>query len=104
MLKFINKQKTLDHIDQIIFNHYLQESQMPIYQLNPVLCMQDCILFPNNQKFNSSLQWRERIQLAKINKVQIPLRHKAKREIIRLFKQIYQIFYPNHIKLIFNKS
>lgn len=104
LLNFINKKKPLDHIDQIIFNHYLQENQMPIYQLNPVLCIQDCILFPDNQKFSSSLQWREKIQLVKRNKTQVSLINKAKRELIRLSKQIYQIFYPNHIKLIFNKS
>ncbi|MDO4441603.1 MAG: glycosyltransferase family 25 protein [Moraxella sp.] len=72
----------IDHIDQFLFKTVLEESIVPIYQINPVLCIQDCILYPDNQKFLSSLEWRE-------NKIKLKLSpwQKLIREIKRPFRQ-----------------
>lgn len=78
----------IDHIDQYLFRTVLDFNILPIYQLNPVLCIQDCILNPNNQKFTSSLQWREKIVKTKLNFLQ-----KIGRELKRLYYQVrYEIF------------
>lgn len=78
----------IDHIDQYLFKTVLDYDILSIYQINPVLCIQDCILNPNNQKFTSSLQWREKIVKPKLNFLQ-----KVIRELKRLYHQIrYDIF------------
>jgi glycosyl transferase family 25 len=96
LIAYVQSLNVLDHIDQILFNQYLKKGKYPISQLNPVLCIQDCILKPNNQSFISSLQWRE-------NKIKnkLSFRDKIKREFIRIFKKIIE--YPYTIKLIFHK-
>lgn len=89
----------IDHIDQILFNYFIENNIAPIYQLNPALCMQDYRLYPNNQKFVSSLQWRDNItpqEKPKLTPIQ-----KIIREITRPFKQLYYFFVKPEIKLLF---
>lgn len=85
--RFLSLSK-IDHIDQYLFKTVLDCNILPIYQINPVLCIQDCILNPNNQKFTSHLQWREKIVKPKLNFSQ-----KVIRELKRLYHQLrYDIF------------
>lgn len=93
LIAYVESLDELDHIDQILFNHYLKSNQLSVYQLNPVICIQDCILNKNNQKFVSSLQWRDK------EKIRYSLSEKLIREIKRLFKQL--ILYPYKKKLLF---
>lgn len=92
----------IDHIDQILFHHFKNTGTLPIYQINPVLCIQDCILYPHNQKFASSLQWREKTADQATNKPKLNIIQKIIKELIRPLKQIYHLFFPIDIKLIFN--
>lgn len=98
LLNFI-KNKPIEHIDQILFRDYFTSGEYDIWQINPVLCIQDCILYPDNQKFQTYLQWREKID--KPNKIKLSFFRKLIREVIRPFKQLcFKIFYPK-ITLVF---
>ncbi|WP_323841349.1 MULTISPECIES: glycosyltransferase family 25 protein [unclassified Moraxella] len=90
----------IGHIDQFLFKTVLEENIAPIYQINPVLCIQDCILYPDNQKFLSSLEWRDSI---KNNKASPPLHKKIVREFQRLLKQIYDYIFFTKMRLIFKR-
>lgn len=96
LVNFVGKQKNLDHVDQIIFSWYKDFGEYPIYQINPVLCIQDCIRFPNNQKFDSTLQWRDK------KKSNISILNKILREINRLLIKFLEL--PYKIKLVFNEK
>lgn len=72
----------LDHSDQYLFKIVLENNITPIYQINPVLCIQDCILYPDNQKFSSYLQWRDNNTKEKLTPSQ-----KLMRELKRPFQQ-----------------
>lgn len=72
----------LDHSDQYLFKIVLENNIAPIYQINPVLCIQDCILYPDNQKFSSYLQWRDNNTKEKLTPSQ-----KLMRELKRPFQQ-----------------
>lgn len=93
LLHYITELEELEHIDQIMFKFYFSRQEYPIYQLNPVLCIQDCILNPNNQNFDSTLQWREKIQIKQKKSVGA----KFKREFIRIFSQLIEI--PFRVRL-----
>ncbi|TQR61954.1 glycosyltransferase family 25 protein [Acinetobacter sp. RF15A] len=95
LIAYVENLDELDHIDQILFNHYLKSGNLPVYQLNPVICIQDCILNKNNQKFDSNLQWRNK------EKISYSLFQKIIREIKRLFKQL--ILYPYKKEIFFKK-
>ena len=93
LIKFIRKQKRKDHIDQMIFDWYRTEGNLNIYQINPVICIQDCILNPNNQKFQTTLQWRDK------DKIRLHFINKVKRELKRFIVKILE--FPYKVKLYF---
>lgn len=82
ILKYIQNTK-VDHIDQILFKHLIGEKIIPIYQLNPVVCIQDCILYPDNQKFKTHLDWRNNQEKTRLSTLQ-----KLIREIKRPYQQL----------------
>ncbi len=94
LLKYIHEQDILDHVDQIVFRNYLNENKLKVYQLNPALCIQDYILNPDEQKFKTSLQWRDK------KKVKLRGREKLLRELGRFFTQLYEFPYKTKLKLI----
>ncbi|TNL53972.1 glycosyltransferase family 25 protein [Acinetobacter bereziniae] len=96
LLDYMHKQAFFDHVDQLIFRKYVSDGALAIYQLNPTLCIQDYLLNPNNQKFKTSLQWRDQV-IIKPTGLQ-----KIFREISRIFIQLMAI--PFKTKLIFTKS
>ncbi|MCL1622717.1 glycosyltransferase family 25 protein [Moraxella sp. Tifton1] len=79
----------LDHIDQYLFNTVLNKHLIPIHQLNPVLCIQDCILYPDHQKFSTHLQWREHVTTKNLTLMQKLVRE-LKRPFIQLKDQLQQ--------------
>ncbi len=91
LIAYVQSLNVLDHIDQILFNQYLKKGKYPISQLNPVLCIQDCILNPQKQKFSTTLQWRYR------EKIQYSLSQKIIREIKRLCKQLMELPYKTEV-------
>lgn len=97
LLNYLIDMQKLDHVDQILFNHIFSEKIINIHQINPVLCIQDCILNPTNQRFTSSLQWRDVQQ----TKNKIGTQQKIVRELSRIYHQIITI--PNKTKLKFHK-
>lgn len=93
LIAFIRKQERKDHIDQMIFDWFRREGDLNIYQINPVICVQDCILFPNNQKFQTTLQWRNK------NKIRLSFLKKIEREFKRF--GIKMLEFPYKVKLYF---
>ncbi|WP_436863251.1 glycosyltransferase family 25 protein [Acinetobacter haemolyticus] len=94
LLEYLKNQNTLDHIDQIVFRKYIHEGDLGIYQLNPTLCIQDYILNPDEQKFKTSLQWRDKKQI-KPKGVK-----KLLRELNRIFTQLAEFPYKTKLKFI----
>lgn len=93
LINFVHSLDYIDHVDQILFSQYKEDQTYTIFQMNPVLCVQDCILYPDNQKFVSSLQWRENIVKQRLNFSQ-----KVKREILRFFAQIRNFKYKTKLE------
>ena len=89
LIDYVNNLIVLDHIDQIIFKWYKENGKLKVYQINPVLCIQDCILNPNDQKFISSLQWRSNKKIK--NNLFIKISKEIKRPFIRLFNLPYKV-------------
>lgn len=98
LLDFLGRLIVLDHVDQILFNKYIYSGRLPIFQLNPVLCIQDCILNPDNQKFKTSLQWRNK------NKVNYTLFDKIIRELRRVVRKIFEYRYKTKLLFVLKKN
>ena len=95
LVEYLKKQDVFDHVDQMIFRKYISERNAGVYQLVPALCIQDYILNPNNQKFTTSLQWRDQI-VSKPSGLQ-----KILREVSRVFIQLFDL--PFKTKLEFKR-
>ena len=98
LLEYMKSQKQLDHVDQIVFRKYINEGELGIYQLNPTLCIQDYILNPEEQKFKTSLQWRDK------EKIKPKGVKKLIRELSRFFIQLAELPYKTKLKFIMNKK
>ena len=95
LVEYLKKQDVFDHVDQMIFRKYISEQKLGVYQLTPAICIQDCILNPNDQKFTTSLQWRDQI-VSKPSGLQ-----KILREVSRVFIQLFDL--PFKTKLEFKR-
>lgn len=94
LLEYMEKQPVLDHVDQIVFRKYIAEGKLGIYQLNPALCMQDYLLNPQNQKFKTTLQWRDK------QKVKAKGLQKLFRELNRFLTQLKEFPYKTKLKFM----
>lgn len=92
LLDYMHKQVSFDHVDQLIFRNYVSDGPLAIYQVNPTLCIQDYLLNPNNQKFKTSLQWRDQV-VSKPTGFQ-----KILREISRVFTQLADLPFKTKLK------
>lgn len=93
LLKYVSELTIIKPIDDIMFDGYIAKKM--IYQMQPALCIQD---FIHNKEVNfASCLQKDRFQRhmsemvvpTKINKISF----KIKREIYRLFVQIYSLHY-----------
>lgn len=99
LIEYVKSLSEIDHVDQILFGKYLKNGEYPIVQINPAICIQDCILNPDNQKFTTSLQWRGR------KKTKYKLMQKVGIELKRVFIQLFELPYKTKIEFIMkNKS
>ncbi|MCH7314658.1 glycosyltransferase family 25 protein [Acinetobacter sp. ANC 3882] len=94
LLDYMKEQSVLDHVDQIVFRKYIADGKLGIYQLNPTLCIQDYILNPHDQKFKTSLQWRNK------DKIKLKGFKKLLRELNRLLTQLKESPYKTKLKFI----
>lgn len=94
LFNYVKKLPSVDHIDQVMFKSYLLDGEYPVYQMNPALCIQEYLLYPDNKKFQSSLSWRSSYKKKEKN----PLK-KIKRELVRVFLQLYRL--PFKVQIIF---
>ena len=97
IIEYVKSLSEIDHVDQVLFGKYLKDGEYPIVQINPAICMQDCILNPNHQKFTTSLQWREK------EKIKLKGLKRFLRELNRIFTQTFEFPYKTKLKFIVNK-
>ena len=97
IIEYVKSLSEIDHVDQVLFGKYLKDGEYPIVQINPAICMQDCILNPNHQKFTTSLQWREK------EKIKLKGLKRILRELNRIFTQVFEFPYKTKLKFIVNK-
>ncbi|HIQ36005.1 MULTISPECIES: glycosyltransferase family 25 protein [Acinetobacter] len=93
LFNYVKELASVDHIDQIMFKKYLQDGEYSVYQMNPALCIQEYLLYPEAKKFKSSLSWRNTEKVKEKNLLQ-----KVKRELIRAFLQLYRLPFKVKIK------
>jgi len=93
LFNYVKALASVDHIDQIMFKKYLQDGEYSVYQMNPALCIQEYLLYPETKKFKSSLSWRNTEKVKEKNLLQ-----KVKRELIRAFLQLYRLPFKVKIK------
>lgn len=55
LLAYIKTQTALVPIDHIMFEQFLDDGTLPVYQLCPAICAQDLVLYPNEQPIPSEL-------------------------------------------------
>lgn len=72
-------------IDNLIFDLFIQK--INIYQLTPAICIQECILYPNNKQLPSSLE-QERIERQK-SKPKRKLSQKIQGELNNAFRKTF---------------
>lgn len=75
-------------IDNLLFDNFMQK--MPIYQLTPAVCIQECILYPNSTKLPSVLE-QERKHRQK-NKPKRTLLQKIKGEFSNAYRKTFGRF------------
>ncbi len=92
LIEYLKQQQDFDHVDQIVFRKYITEKKLGVYQMTPALCIQDYILNPNDQKFSTSLQWRDQV-VVKPKGLQ-----KVLRELNRFFTQLADSPYKTKLK------
>lgn len=92
LLNYIKKLDVIDHIDQIMFRHYLKEGSLSIYQMTPAICIQDIVLNPKAINFPSSLTW------IKKQKIKRSFIQKLFRELFRPIQQLIQLPFKREIK------
>lgn len=97
IIEYVKSLSEIDHVDQVLFGKYLKDGEYPIVQINPAICMQDCILNPNHQKFTTSLQWREK------EKIKLKGLKRFLRELNRIFTQVFEFPYKTKLKFIVNQ-
>lgn len=94
LIIYIKSLKKMLPIDNVMFECFIKSND--VYQIFPALCVQDFIYNKESIVFNSYLQ-KERIKRQggdiSILKKNINLKYKIKREIVRLFFQIYNLHY-----------
>ena len=84
-------------LDQLMFNQYVLNKKNNIYQMNPALCIQEMILYPEKSKTSLvSDLYNERQQRMKNNKKKGW--SKIKLEIYRIYMQLFSIIAYKTIK------
>ncbi|WOE31279.1 MULTISPECIES: glycosyltransferase family 25 protein [unclassified Acinetobacter] len=94
ILDYIRSLQEITPIDNIIFEKYIANHD--VYQMFPALCIQDFIYNKENINFLSGLQHEREIRQNKeINNISIKygILCKVRREILRLFFQLYNLHY-----------
>lgn len=93
-LKKIKEHKLLIPLDHFIFDLLIKEMD-GIYQLQPALCIQDCIFYGSHENMPSDLELlrRKRMKFFKKNGL-----NKLKLEVLRLINQIKLKFFGTNIE------
>lgn len=81
----------LKPLDEMMFDHFINEKVDNVYQLNPALCIQEMKLYANGEVTLSSGLLRERNNRMIKNKVRGL--QKIKREMIRLYINVKKMFF-----------
>lgn len=94
-VKSLSKE-TLKPIDNIIFADYLYSQNLPIYQLQPAIVIQACILYPNQNQLPSVIQTTR--QERNKNKPKRPLSAKIQGELSNACRKTFGRFIRKKIQ------
>lgn len=84
-LKYIQSVQLIA-LDQLMFNDYIRQGQLQVHQMNPALCIQEMMLYPETKTVLSSDLLAERKQ--RMKKYKKKGWAKIQVELLRIFKQV----------------
>ncbi len=88
LLHYIRSYDAVKAVDHIVFEDYIKNGALDVYQMNPSLCIQDNMLFPEKNKLVSSLEGDRGLRMSKkdVNEKKNVLNFygKIKRELLML--------------------
>lgn len=94
LLDYVKNNESTRPIDHIMFEHYIENGQYPVFQMNPALCIQDDVLNRHQVRMPSMLEQdrRQRINDAiPVHQRKLSPMQKIKREMVRPLIQILQM-------------
>ena len=94
LLTYVKAHESTRPIDHIMFEHYVEDGQYPVFQMNPALCIQDDVLNRHQARMPSMLEQdrRQRINNAiPVHQRKLSPMQKIKREALRLLIQFLRI-------------
>jgi len=83
MINYLKTIENIDPVDIFMFNQVKHKKQLPVFQLQPAIVIQDSILNPNNTNLSSSIYHNEKLENKKDNIV-----YKIKKETIRAIRSL----------------
>jgi len=94
LLDYVKNNESTRPIDHIMFEHYIENGQYQVFQMNPALCIQDDVLNRHQVRMPSMLEQdrRQRINDAiPVHQRKLSPMQKIKREMVRPLIQILQM-------------
>lgn len=83
MINYLKAIENIDPVDILMFNQVKHKKQLPVFQLQPAIVIQDSILNPNNTNLPSSIYHNEKLENKKDN-----ILDKIKKETIRAIRSL----------------
>lgn len=89
-------------IDTEIFDKFIRDNNYVACQIAPSLCVQDFILNQGYNEFPSQIEIerKEKLKNLKIKKLKHPLKYKLKREMVRIFYKLHELFRKMSIRKV----
>lgn len=100
LLKYVKYHESTRPIDHIMFEHYIESGEYPVFQMNPALCIQDDVLNRHQVHMPSMLEQDRRKRINEANptrKIKLTPIQKIIREITRPFFQLIKLFTLKHL-------
>ena len=85
----------LHPLDELMFEHFIRDKKLPVYQMNPAVCIQEMMLVPKQKATLESKLFDERKMRMKNNKKR-GLK-KIQMELVRLFRQIRDAIFSTKV-------
>lgn len=90
LLSFVKNNRINMPIDHVMFEGFLEDGDLPIFQMNPALCMQEDILNGDKSQLPSLIE-KDRLARRDVRREQTGAFARLKREFLRPFIQLWQL-------------